>query len=65
MRNNNVHLTHSELGLLRQAVDSLLVHQYELAKNSSDKEQANVNRTIDALLSLKDRLISYTFAQLP
>lgn len=65
MRTNNVHLTHAELELLRQAVDSLLVHQYNLAEQSSEKEQANVNRTIDDLLALKDRLISYSFSRLP
>jgi hypothetical protein len=65
MSNNNVRLTHAELGLLRQAVDCLLVHQYDLAAESSDKEQPNVDRVLNDLLALKDRLITYSFSNLP
>jgi hypothetical protein len=65
MENNNVRLTHAELNLLRQAVDCLLTHQYTLAAESSEREQLNLDRTINDLLALKDRLITYSFSNLP
>jgi hypothetical protein len=65
MSNNNVHLTHAELNLLRQAVDCLMVHQYDLLATGSATEQANLTRKLNDLLDLKDRRVSYSFSNLP
>jgi hypothetical protein len=65
METNNVRLTHAELNLLRQAVDCLITHQYDLAAESAEREQPNLNRSINDLLALKDRLLTYSFSNLP
>ena len=65
MSNNNVHLTHAELNLLRQAVDCLMVNQYDLLATGSATEQANLTRKLNDLLDLKDRMVSYSFSNLP